>query len=407
MVTHTSVRMPQRLFVLSACVFTLGMSEFMIAGLLGPMSKAFHRSEPTTALLVTAFAFAIVISAPITAALTVRLRPKSALVTSMLVFVASHVLTALIPVFGVALLLRLASGTACATFLSIAAVAGVRMVDESRAPRAIAVMVGGLTLSNVAGLPIAAWIGVTCGWTAAFWLVAVLATVACVVLIRTRIEPAPPVQDVGLRAQLAVEARVLTRWPMVITFAIVVLFQAAMFATFTYLQPLVTRVGRVTESATGALMAIFGVGTLIGVAIGGAVAHRGLLRNMAVSLLATVVTLLLLIGAIRQPLLLIGLITLVFGIATFSICAALNGRVFALAGDAPTLASGMNIAMLNLGNAAGPAIAGLLISTHHNQFLIAPWSSIAFAGCALVLVAVARTADRHLARRPTDAGQHS
>jgi DHA1 family chloramphenicol resistance protein-like MFS transporter len=79
---------------------------------------------------------------------------------------------------------------------------------------------------------------------------------------------------------------------------------------------------------------------------------------------------------------------------------ALNGRVFALAGDAPTLASGMNISMLNLGNAAGPAIAGALISAHHDRFQIAPWSSIGFVGRALALVWVARMVDRHALRAP-------
>ncbi|MDN5724695.1 MAG: MFS transporter [Propionibacteriales bacterium] len=379
------------------------MSEFMIAGLLAPMSASLGRSEPTTALMVTAFAAAVVLSAPATSALTVLLRPKATLVGAMVTFVAAHLVTALVPVFWVMLVLRLVAGVACATFLSVGTVTGVRMVTPAMAPRAISIMVGGLTVSNVVGLPVAAWVGTALGWRAAFWLVAVLAAAACAVLVWTRIDPAPSTAT-GLRQQLVAEVRVLVRPTMLITFAIVIMFQAGMFATFTFLQPLTTIVGGVSPSATGGLLAVFGLGTLIGVALGGAVAHRGLLRNVTLSLVATSLTLILLMVLIRQPVLVIGAVVFGFGVSAFSISAALNGRVFALAGDAPTLASGMNISMLNLGNAIGPAVAGMVISANQSDYLLAPASSLGFITMALVGVAAIILTDR---RHRTTADQDS
>lgn len=394
MASSSSRKIPGPLFVLSACVFTLGMSEFMIAGLLGPMSMSLGRSEPDIALLVTVFAAAVVVSAPIMAALTVRLRPKVTLVAVMVAFVAAHILTAVFSFFWIALVLRAVAGIACATFLSVGAVVAVRMVGAELAPRAIAIMVGGLTVSNVVGLPASAWASQSFGWRAAFWLVAVLAAVACGALLRTRIDPAHAPRAEGLRSQLAGEVRVLIRPPMLISFGIVVAFQAAMFATFTFLQPLTTHTGGIDQSATSYLLAAFGVGSLAGVAIGGAVAHRGLLANMTISLLSTAATLILLITLIHRSALVVGAIVFLFGVAAFSISAAMSGRVFALAGDAPTLASGVNISMLNLGNAIGPAVAGALINANQDQYLLAPVSSLAFLALALCGVTVAALSDR-------------
>ncbi len=396
--TRPARRLPSGVLVLSTCVFTVCISEFMISGLLDAMSASFRRPAPVIALLTTVFAVAVMVSAPVTAAFTVRLHPKRTLIAAMSAFAVAHVLSAASPVFWAVIAFRAVSGIACATLLSVGAVAAVRMVEPSMSARALAVLLGGMTVANVVGVPVSAWVGSFFGWQAAFVLVAVLAVVGCAFLARIRIEPAPSAGD-GLRTQLVVEARVLIRPAMLVTFAVVVLFQVAMFATFTYLQPLTTQIGHLGSGMTGGLLALFGVGSMIGVTVGGAAVRHGFLRTMVISLIGTIVTIVALMVLIHQSLIVLGVVVFLFGTAACAITPALNGRVFALAGDAPTLASGVNVAMLNLGNALGPAIAGLLITWHPGRYLLAPWCSLVTAALALVTVTVTAVAER---RRRTD-----
>ncbi|QIS18392.1 MFS transporter [Nocardia terpenica] len=402
--TRPTRRLPSGVVVLSACVFTVCISEFMISGLLDAMSASFRRPAPVIALLTTVFAVAVMVSAPVTAAFTVRLHPKRTLIAAMSAFAVAHVLSAAIPVFWAVIAFRAVAGVACATQLSVGAVAAVRMVEPSMRARALAVVVGGMTVANVVGVPVSAWAGSLFGWQAAFVLVAVLAVVGCVLLGRTGIEHTPAA-DEGLRAQLAVEARVLIRPAMLVTFAVVVLFQIAMFATFTYLQPLTTQIGHLGSGVTGGLLALFGVGSMLGVTLGGAAVRHGFLRTMATGLIGTIVTIAALMVLIHQSVIVVGVVVFLFGTAVCVTVPALNGRVFALAGDAPTLASGVNVAMLNLGNALGPAIAGLLITWHPGRYLLAPWCSLAAATLALATVAITAAAER--SRRPDQASVSS
>ncbi|NNG35052.1 hypothetical protein [Nakamurella aerolata] len=110
--------------------------------------------------------------------------------------------------------------------------------------------------------------------------------------------------------------------------------------------------------------------------------------------------------AIHRSAVVIAAIVFLFGVAAFSISAALSGRVFALAGDAPTLASGVNISMLNLGNAIGPAVAGALITAQPEHYPLAPLCSLAFLGLALAGVAAAALLERsRLSERPRSRNQ--
>ncbi|MDE9366864.1 MFS transporter [Luteipulveratus sp. YIM 133132] len=314
---------------------------------------------------------------------TLRLPRRATLLAAALVFAGVHLLPLLLDGYAALLVGRVVAAVACATYWAVGAVVAVRLGGPERTARALAAIVGGLTLANVLGVPLGTWIGEHLGWQAAFLAVA-LATIAVAVVLRVMI-PRQPQDDattpmgVLVRRELAA-FRNRRLWLALLTTAT---FQAAVFCCFSYLAPLLTDVAGIDESRVPLVLLLFGVGSFIGVTIGGRYADRDLLMNVFLSLGSMVLALtalLVLAGSVAG----IVIATFLFGATSFSIAAALNGRVFAFAGDAPTLAASMSVSAFNVGNAVGPWIGGLVIDA--GLGLRAPvWASIGLVLLALVV----------------------
>lgn len=197
-------RMPLSVYLLALGTFCLGTSEFMLAGLLPEMAADLGTSIPTTGLLITAFAVGMLIGAPVMAVATLRFPPKTTLVVAAAVFEIAHLLPLLDGTFAVVLVSRVVSAVGCAAFWAVGAVLAARIAGEGRIARAMAVIVGGLTLSNILGVPVGTWIGQKFGWQGAF--VAVTVATALVLVLIVRSVPATPVAGTGnLRARIGAE----------------------------------------------------------------------------------------------------------------------------------------------------------------------------------------------------------
>ncbi|RIQ13231.1 MFS transporter [Jiangella rhizosphaerae] len=397
------VRVPPAVYVLGASIFVLGTTEFMIAGLLPEIAADLDVSIPQAGLLISAFAIGMTVGAPVMAVATLRLPRKATLLAASAVFLAGHVLGAMAPSYEVLMVARVVSAVATGAFWAVAAVVTVRISPAGATARALAVLVGGLTLSNVLGVPAGTWVGQQLGWRAAFWAVAALsvATAAAVTVMVPRAagaSTAPPrVRD---------EVRVFRGRRIWLALATTATFQAAMFAAFSYFAPLLTDVAGLDEADVPLVLALFGLGSFVGITVGGRIADRGLFLNIVGSLvaLATTMTVLALVSGSTA-----GAVAAVFavGVAGFSIAPGLNARVFVVAGDAPTLASSVNTSAFNVGNTLGPWIGGAAISAGWG-FVAPVWLA---AGLALVALGIAVTAwdqerrhERRLTPAPATAG---
>ncbi|WP_158603012.1 Cmx/CmrA family chloramphenicol efflux MFS transporter [Jiangella rhizosphaerae] len=397
------MRVPPAVYVLGASIFVLGTTEFMIAGLLPEIAADLDVSIPQAGLLISAFAIGMTVGAPVMAVATLRLPRKATLLAASAVFLAGHVLGAMAPSYEVLMVARVVSAVATGAFWAVAAVVTVRISPAGATARALAVLVGGLTLSNVLGVPAGTWVGQQLGWRAAFWAVAALsvATAAAVTVMVPRAagaSTAPPrVRD---------EVRVFRGRRIWLALATTATFQAAMFAAFSYFAPLLTDVAGLDEADVPLVLALFGLGSFVGITVGGRIADRGLFLNIVGSLvaLATTMTVLALVSGSTA-----GAVAAVFavGVAGFSIAPGLNARVFVVAGDAPTLASSVNTSAFNVGNTLGPWIGGAAISAGWG-FVAPVWLA---AGLALVALGIAVTAwdqerrhERRLTPAPATAG---
>jgi DHA1 family chloramphenicol resistance protein-like MFS transporter len=381
-------RVPRVVLVLAVCVFALGTSEFMIAGLLPEMAADLSVTIPQAGYLISAFAAGMIIGAPTMAVLTLRLPRRTTLVAALVVVAVGQFAGALAGDYAVMLTARIVTAVAMGAFWAVAAVVTVSSVGPRDRARALAVLLAGLTVSNVAGIPLGTLVGQQFGWRASFWLVGALAAVGVIgVLTSVRNRPA---EDAPPR--LAAELVAFRRGRLWIAFGTTALYQAAAVGLVSYIAPLLTDVTGLDPVWVPVVQLGFGFGSFVGVVIGGRVADAHPWATLF-GALAGAVVLLALIGLFAPvPVVMVALVVLL-GVVAFVIAAPLNARVFALAGAAPTLASAANTSAFNVGNSVGPALGGLAIAAGLG-YAAPAWLGVALASGAIALGVVSWSLDR-------------
>lgn len=380
--TDKPPRVPGAVYVLGLSVFALGTSEFMISGLLEPMARDLDVSIPQAGMLVSAFAIGMVVGAPLLAAATLRLPRRTTLVVLLTVFALGQVVGALAPTYGVLFVSRVVSALACAGFWAVGAAVAISLVPVNGRARAMAIMVGGLSVANVFGVPAGAFLGQQWGWRSAFWAVAVLSAVGLVGVLAMVPRTKPPTG--ADRPVLRRELRIYRDRQVWIAIAVTALNAGALFSLFSYLSPLLTKVAGMEESAVPTVLALFGVGALIGTFVGGRVADAHLFGTMYLGIGSSALVLGLLALTASNPVAAVTL-SLVLGVTTFFTAPAINARMFNVAGAAPTLAGGTTTASFNIGNTVGPWLGGLVISANLG------YQAVAWTGALLAVLALALT----------------
>ncbi|MBD3141965.1 Cmx/CmrA family chloramphenicol efflux MFS transporter [Microbispora bryophytorum] len=353
--------MPLPLYSLALAVFAMGTSEFMLAGLLPDIASDLGVTVGTAGTLTSAFAIGMIVGAPLMAGLARDRSPRSGLLGFVLVFVAAHVAGAAASGFPVLFAARIVAALANAGFLAVAVTTAAALVPGNRKGRAVAVLLSGTTVATVAGVPGGAVLGTLLGWRVTFWAVAVLCVLAAVGILRgipARSLRAGEADGRVLRSELAQ----LGNRRLILVMLLGALVNAATFASFTFLAPIVTGTAGLDPLWIPVVLVLFGVGSFVGVTIAGRLSdrHPGLVL------------------AIGGPLLLIGwpalavtagkpvvLLILVFvqGALSFALGSTLITRVLYEAAGAPTMAGSYATAALNVGAAAGPLLAAATLGT--------------------------------------------
>ncbi|MFD2474727.1 Cmx/CmrA family chloramphenicol efflux MFS transporter [Amycolatopsis silviterrae] len=374
--------MPLAVFVLGLSIFALGTSEFMITGLLPGMAADLGVSIPDAGLLISAFAVGMVVGAPLLAVGTIRLPRRTTLLGLLVVFSAAHVIGAVSDGYGVLFATRVVSALACAGFWAVAASTTVNLVPEAKRGQALAVLVGGLTVANVVGVPAGTLLGQHAGWRSAFWAVAALSVVAAIAVLaavpRTTTETEAP--------RIAEELKVFRRSRLWLALGVIALLQAMVFATFSYLAPLLVSVAGLPESGVPVVLALFGGGAVIGIFAGGKLADTHPFATLYGSLGIAVAALVALAFATNAVVAVTAV--LVLGAAGFAANPALNVRAYAVAGGSSTLVGASTTSAFNVGNTVGPWLGGTTISAGLGFSSVA-WVSVALGALALAALTFA------------------
>ncbi|WP_433462382.1 Cmx/CmrA family chloramphenicol efflux MFS transporter [Spirillospora sp. CA-128828] len=346
--------MPFAVYVLGLAVFAQGTSEFMLSGLIPGIAADLHVSIPAAGLLTSAFAIGMVVGAPSMTLLARRWPRRRALLAFLCAFIAVHVVGAVTTSYAVLLATRVAAALTNAGFWAVALATATALVSPAARARATSVVVGGVTVACVAGVPAGALLGGAWGWRTAFWAVALVSLPAMVAIAKAIPEERPSVSSAGR------ELRALASGRLLLTLTVNALFQGATFCTFTYLAPLATNVTGFGSVWVPALLALFGAGSFAGVTIGGRIAdtHPAALIAAGMSSLAAGWTVLALSAG--SPAATIALV-FVQGMLAFGTGPALISRVLDQGSAAPTLAGGFATAAFNVGGTIGPWLGGTAI----------------------------------------------
>ncbi|ESU48972.1 major facilitator superfamily permease [Streptomyces sp. HCCB10043] len=352
--------MPFAVYVLGLAVFAQGTSEFMLSGLLSGIAADLGVSLSAAGLLTSAFAVGMVVGAPLMALFSRAWPRRRALLLFLAVFVAVHAVGALTPGYGVLLATRFVGALANAGFWAVALSTAVAMVPDRLKGRAAAVVVGGVTIACVVGVPAGAVLGERWGWRSAFWAVAIVSLPAFLAVLRT-VPGGRGGTDVGADpVSVRDELRVLTGprlRPVLLTMALV---QGATFCVFSYLEPLLTRETGLGAGWVPVSLALFGAGAFAGVTVAGRVADAHPVAVVATGMAALTVGWSALALTAGSPVLTLALIPLL-GLLAFGTGTALITRVLGLAPGAPTLAGAFSTTAFNLGATVGPWAGGLAL----------------------------------------------
>jgi MFS transporter, DHA1 family, inner membrane transport protein len=379
--------MPAALLALAISAFGIGTTEFVIMGLLPEVAADFGVSIPSAGLLISGYALGVVVGAPVLTALASRVPRKTVLVALMGLFIAGNVLSALATSYGLLMTGRVVAALSHGAFFGVGSVVAASLVAPAKQASAIALMFTGLTVANVLGVPAGTALGQAFSWRSTFWVVSALGVVGAIGILAL-VPHQPKSDNVGLRGELAVFRR-----PQVwLALAMTALGFAGVFASFTYIAPMMTEVAGFSSGAVTWLLVLFGAGLFAGNLLGGKAADRKLMPSLYVILaaLALVLVAFVFTAHAKVP----AAITIaLFGAAGFATVPPLQARVMAKAEGAPALASAANIAAFNLGNAGGAWLGGQAIGAGLG-YTAPNWIGAVLAAAGLAVALVSGLLDR-------------
>ncbi|MFD9721202.1 Cmx/CmrA family chloramphenicol efflux MFS transporter [Streptomyces sp. NPDC059076] len=350
--------MPLILYALGLAVFAQGTSEFMLSGLLPDIARDLDVSIPTAGYLTSAFAVGMVVGAPLMAMASMRWPRRRALLAFLLTFLVVHVVGALTSTYGVLLATRIVAALANAGFLAVALATATALVPTQARGRAASILVGGITLACVTGVPGGALLGQLWGWRSAFWAVALLSVPAVFAVLKAVPNTETSAAPLGVRQEL----RALKDPRLLMTLSVGALINGATFCAFTYLAPLIIDVTALSSAWVPGVLALFGLGSFLGVTVAGRFSDVRPWPLLCYGTIALGIGWAVFAWWANHLVVALGLV-LILGALSFAVGSTVIAQVLTAAHTAPTLAGSYATASFNVGAALGPWFGGVAIAT--------------------------------------------
>ena len=353
--------------------FAIGTTEFVTMGLLPQIAAGIDVSIPRAGHVISAYAVGVVVGAPVLAYLGARLPRRGLLISLMAAFVIGNALSALAGNYELLVAARFLSGLPHGAFFGVAALVAADLAAPDRRGRAVALTMLGLSVANVVGVPAATWLGQHAGWRSAYWLVAGLALLT-VAMVRSFV----PHFDANPHATGRRELSLFGKPQVWLTLLAGAIGFGGLFAVYSYIAPTVTDVGGLSESAVPVFLLAFGLGMVAGTWVAGELSDWSILWSMVIGSAGLGASLLLfwvVAPAGWWALPVVFVITVIGSVFVL----ALQMRLMHVAGESQTLGAASNHAALNIANALGAWLGGLVIAAGHG------YRSPALVGVALSL----------------------
>lgn len=370
--------MPIALYALALAAFAVGTAEFIIAGLLPTLAADLNVSIPATGLLVSGYALAVAIGGPILALLTAHLPRRPMILAMVALYGLGHVLCALAPTYEVLLAARVLVALTHGLFFGNATIAAASVVPFERRGAAISIVLAGVPLANLLGVPFGAVIGHALGWRASFWIIAALAAIATIAIALTL----PSVKDEERQAPVPWrdQLRVLAKHRISLSYLILFMLLIGVLAFNTFQVPFLIEQTGVAENATPPYLFAYGVGAIAGIFLGGRLADWKLMPSLFGAIAAYVVISATTLIAMHSPLAMY-MVMVLLGAAVYVFTVPPQTRIVHHSAGAATLAATFIATAFNLGYAAGAFTGAGLLSAGLG------YNSLPMVGIACGLVA--------------------
>jgi DHA1 family inner membrane transport protein len=386
------LRVRLALLALALGGFAIGCTEYVAMGLLPNIANnlapgLYATSRPDAlaqaGLLISAYALGVVVGAPTIAALSARFPRKQLLLVLLVAFTLATVASAILPTFGLVLLARFVAGLPHGAYFGVAALVAVSLMGPGKRGRGIAIVLSGLTIANVIGVPAITSLGQVAGWRVAY-----LAVASLFALTFVAVWLAVPFQAGDPGATMRRELRAFGRIQVWLALAIGAVGFGGFFAVYSYVAPVATEVTGLAPALVPVVLVVAGLGMTAGNLAGGRVADWRVLPGIFIFFGAFALSLLgLALTARTLP----GLLVFMFliGASASALSPAIQTRLMEVAGDSQTLAAAVNHASLNLGNSLGAFLGGVTIAAGLG-YLSPTWVGVSLCvpGALLALVSV-------------------
>ncbi len=346
-----------RLLPLTMGGFSIGMTEFLMMGVLPDVASSLSITIPTAGHLIAIYAFGVVIGAPLMMALSQQFSPKKILAGLMFLFTAFNILFSIAPTYNLLLLARFMSGLPHGAFFGVGAVVATQLVPPSKGASAVAVMFTGLTLATILGVPIGTFIGHHFSWRVAYFIVALLGLVSLVSIIRWL----PNIQRNNSHDFIK-SLKIFKNKEIWLIIGISAIGTGGLFAWISYIAPLMTDVALFSNNMINIVMMIAGIGMAVGNILGGRFADRSSPLLVTGLLLFIMMGCLLTVALVSENQIMALIMTFITGAIAFAVVPAMQMLMINASKGAEMLASCMVQASSNMGNTLGAYLGGLPIA---------------------------------------------
>ncbi|TDD99319.1 MFS transporter [Flavobacterium cellulosilyticum] len=346
--------MKKSLFSLALGGLTIGITEFVMMGILPDIASDLKISIPVAGHLISAYALGVVIGAPLLVIITRNYPPKRTLLILALLITIFNSLSIIAPNYEFLFGVRLLSGLPHGAFFGVGAVVASRLADKGKEAQAISVMFAGLTIANLVGVPIGTYIGHHFTWRFTFIIVAIAGSLTICSLYFW-------MPNVEAKAKEAMKTQLLffkkaEAWLVI---SITAIGAGGLFCWISYIAPLLTDVSGFDAANVPYIMMLAGLGMVLGNFIGGKLADRFSAEKTIIVLLSIMAFDLLLVFLFSaNP---YASLVLVFttGCISFAVAAPIQTLMIQTAVGAEMIASAAIQAAFNTGNALGAFLGGL------------------------------------------------
>jgi len=336
---------------------SLGMTEFMMMGVLPDVAKSLSISIPAAGNLIAIYALGVIIGAPVMVGVLGKYPPKKVLIGLMITVAFGNILFSMAPTYELLLGARFLAGLPHGAFFGIGAVVASKLADPGSEAKSVSVMFAGLTIANIIGVPLGTFIGHNLDWRISFVVISVIAIITALSINKWL-----PVLPSQADTKFSESLKVFKKAELWIIIGISAIGTGGLFAWISYIAPLMTEVAHFGSNMITPIMVIAGLGMAVGNFTGGRLADRFSPLKTTSYLLLAMIVVLILVALLSQFKIAALLLTFITGGLAFAVIAPMQMLMIRAAKGAEMLASSSMQASANTGNALGAFLGGLPIA---------------------------------------------